>query len=326
MAKKKKAAAKEVERVGMTPEREAEIAKETEGALASARKSEEDRVARVGAAGVKGTTERTAVEVDANPGVKFKKKITRDTKTGRAKVADVDVRVSGEEDQGPSAAPKIQLPGPVISTGRKLARQGIRAPKRGELARGVTIVEPKPKRAKKVAPKPLVERDATTGRAKKKSPPTPPTPSLTVIAPVAPKPERSRPSIAPGAGARREPVYVDTTKPEGNQASRKLKGLAVPHKVIAPAVNQALQHLDDMAATRGTTEHHGHAEAFNAIHPTILGMDATIHHALGAVYHHTMYPKHNSSSVITQIKSAIGDRLSEGKQLETQRAQRQGRA
>mgnify|MGYP000559864322 CR=1 FL=1 len=97
MAKKKKAAAKEVERVGMTPEREAEIAKETEGALASARKSEEDRVARVGAAGVKGTTERTAVEVDANPGVKFKKKITRDTKTGRAKVADVDVRVSGED-------------------------------------------------------------------------------------------------------------------------------------------------------------------------------------------------------------------------------------
>ena len=120
MAKKKKAAAKEVERVGMTPEREAEIAKETEGALASARKSEEDRVARVGAAGVKGTTERTAVEVDANPGVKFKKKITRDTKTGRAKVADVDVRVSGEEDQGPSAAPKIQLPGPVISTGKGL--------------------------------------------------------------------------------------------------------------------------------------------------------------------------------------------------------------
>lgn len=325
MAKKKRAAEKDVERVGITPEREAEIAKETEGALASARKSEADRVERVGAAGVKGT-ERTAVEVDANPGVKFKKKIARDTKTGRAKVADVEARPTvGQEDQGPSAAPKIQLPGPVISTGRKLARQGIRAPKRGELSRGVTIVEPKPKRAKKVAPKPAVERDAATGRAKKKSPPTPPTPSLTVVAPVAPKRERTRPSLAPGAGARREPVYVDTTKPEGAQASRKLKGLAVPHKVIAPAVNQALKHLDDMAATRGTPEHHSHLEAFNTIHPTILGMDSTIHHALGAMHHHTMYPKHNSASVITQIKSAIGDRLSEGKQLETQRAQRQGR-
>ena len=198
----------------------------------------------------------------------------------------------------------------------------LRAPKRGELARGVTIVDPGPKRKKKSRGKTVV-RDSETGRARQRRPEEF---TRTEVAPVAPKPERSRPSIAPGAGARREPVYIDTTKPEGNQASRKLKGLAVPHKVIAPAVNQALQHLDDMAATRGTTEHHGHAEAFNAIHPTILGMDATIHHALGAVYHHTMYPKHNSSSVITQIKSAIGDRLSEGKQLETQRAQRQGRA
>jgi hypothetical protein len=324
MAKNKKT--KEVERVGMTPERAAEIAKETEGALASARKSEADRVARVGAAGVKGT-ERTAVEVDANPGVKFKKKIARDKKTGRAKVADVEARPTvGQEDQGPSAAPKIQLPGPVISTGRKLAQKGIRAPKRGELARGVTIVDPKPKKAKK-KPTSKVVRDEKTGRIvqlpfRKKAPEEMTT---TVVDTVAPAPERSRPTIAPGAGARREPVYVDTTKPEGNQASRKLKGLAVPHKVIAPAVNQALKHLDDMAATRGTTEHHGHAESFNAIHPTILGMDATIHHALGAVYHHTMYPKHNSSSVITQIKSAIGDRLSEGKKMETQRAQRQGR-
>ena len=223
------------------------------------------------------------------------------------------------------AAPKVKLSGPVISTGRKLARQGIRAPKRGELARGITIVDPAPKKEKKVAPKPAVERDAVTGRAKKKSPPTPPTPKVTVLDPVAPKPERSRPSLASGAGARREPVHIDVTAPEGNQASRKLKGFAVPHKVIAPAVNQALKHLDDMAATRGTPEHHSHLEAFNTIHPTILGMDTRIHQALGVMHNHVMHPKHNSSSVITQIKSAIGDRLSEGKKMETQRAQRQGR-
>lgn len=214
-----------------------------------------------------------------------------------------------------------------------LGGQTVRAPKRGELKRGITVVatEPgpkKPKKVKKVAPKPTVERDAVTGRAKKAPPtppPTPPTPSLTVVAPVAPKPERSRPTIAPGAGARREPVHIDVTAPEGNQASRKLKGFAVPHKVIAPAVNQALKHLDDMAATRGTPEHHSHLEAFNTIHPTILGMDTRIHQALGVMHNHVMHPKHNSSSVITQIKSAIGDRLSEGKKMETQRAQRQGR-
>jgi hypothetical protein len=322
MAKKKKAAAKPADKVGMTPAREAEIAKETEEALAAARESESKRIARVGATGVKGTTERTAVSADANPGVKFKKKLTRDAKTGRAKVADVEARPTvGQEDQGPSAAPKIQLPGPVISTGKKLAQKGIRAPKRGELARGITIVDPGPKRKKKTRSKTVV-RDADTGRARQRRPEDF---TQTEVAPVAPKPERSRPSLAPGAGPQREPVHIDITAPAGNQASRKLKGLAVPHKVIAPAVNQALKHLDDMAATRGTTEHHSHAEAFNTVHPTILGMDATIHHALGAMHNHIIHPKHNSSSVITLIKSAIGDRLSEGKKMETQRAQRQGR-
>ena len=253
--------------------------------------------------------------------VKAKKVLARDKKSGRIGLGVDTTRVAGNGDQGPSAAPKVQLPGPVVSTGRTLAQKGIRAPKRGELARGITIVDPGPKRKKKTRSKTVV-RDANTGRARAR---TSEDFTRTEVAPVAPKPERSRPSLAPGAGALREPVHIDVTAPAGNQASRKLKGLAVPHKVIAPAVNQALKHLDDMEATRGTTEHHSHSEAFNTIHPTILGMDATIHHALGAMHNHIIHPKHNSSSVITQIKSAIGDRLSEGKKMETQRAQRQGR-
>ena len=253
--------------------------------------------------------------------VKAKKRIVRDKKTGRATVAPVETRVSGQEDQGPSAAPKIQLPGPVISTGKTLARTGARAPKRGELARGVTIVDEGPKRKKKTRTKTVV-RDATTGRARQRRPEEF---TKTEVAPVATAPERTRSTLAPGAGARREPVYVDSSKPEGNQATRKLKGLAVPHKVIAPVVNQALAHLRGMAATKGTPEYHQHVEAFNVIHPTVLGMDPVIHHALGAMAHHTMYPKHDSHSVITQITSAIGDRLSEGRSMEVQRAQRQGR-
>jgi hypothetical protein len=317
---KKKPATKPSDKVGMTPGRAAEIAAETQTALESARKSEAERVARVGSAGVKGT-ERTAVKVDANPGVKFKKKIVRDKKTGRAKIADVDVPVAGQEEQGPSAAPKVQLPGPLISTGKKLAQKGIRAPKRAELARGVTIVDPGSKRKKKKPGKTVV-RDATTGRARQR---TKEEFKVTEL-PAAPTPAPEKPrTLAPGAGARREPVYVDTSKPEGQQATRKLKGLAVPHKVIAPAVGQALEHLRGMAETRGTSEHHGHLQAFNAIHPTILGMDPTIHHALGAMAHHIMYPKRDSHSVITQITTAIGDRLSEGKLMETQRAKRQGR-
>lgn len=256
--------------------------------------------------------------------VKAKKKITRDTKTGRAKVADVEARPTvGQEDQGPSAAPKVQLPGPVISTGRILARTGARAPKRAELARGVTIVDPRPKKAKK-KPTNKVVRDKKTGRIVQLPFVKPKEFKTTVVDSVVPAPDRTRPNLAPGAGPLRESVYVDESKPTGEKATRRLKGLAVPHKTIAPAVNQAIQHIDGMAATKGSPEYHSHVEAFNAIHPTILGMDTTIHHALGSMAHHTMYPQHNSSSVITQIKSAIGDRLSEGKKMETQRAQRQG--
>jgi hypothetical protein len=205
-----------------------------------------------------------------------------------------------------------------------LGGQTVRAPKPGELKRGITVVatETNPTETstrKKRVPKKTVVRDATTGRARAKT-----TDELTTVLPrvEAPAPEKPR-TLAPGAGPQREAVYIDESKPAGEKATRRLKGLAVPHKVIAPAVNQALKHLDDMAATRGTPEHHGHAEAFNAIHPTILGMDATIHHALGVMHSHTMHPKHNSRSVITQIKAHIGDRLSEGKKMETQRAQRQ---
>ena len=266
--------------------------------------------------------------------IKAKKTIVRDKKTGRASVGAVTARVSGQEEQGPSAAPKVQLPGPVISTGKKLAQKGIRAPKRGELARGITIVDPSPKRKKKTLTRTVV-RDAKTGRARTRKPEEFKRTNLPAVeAPAAAKPR----TLAPGAGARREAVYIDPKKPKatfvvnektkkkelvGGQASRKLKGLAVPHKVIAPAVGQALEHLRGMAATKGTPEYHQHVEAFNAIHPTILDMDPTIHHALGAMAHHTMYPKHDSHSVITQITSAIGDRLSEGRQMESQRAQRQ---
>jgi hypothetical protein len=220
-----------------------------------------------------------------------------------------------------------------------LGGQTVRAPKPGELKRGITVVptETNPtetRTRKKRVPKKTVVRDAKTGRARPKT-----KDELTTVLPrvEAPAPERPR-TLAPGAGPQRTPLYIDPSKPKarleekdgkkewvGGQTTRRLKGLAVPHKVIAPAVNQALQHLDNMAATRGTTEHHSHLEAFNTIHPTILGMDTRIHQALGVMHNHVMHPKHNSSSVITQIRLGIADRLSEGKKMETQRAQRQGR-
>jgi hypothetical protein len=270
--------------------------------------------------------------------IKAKKLIVRDKKTGRAMVGTDTARVAGEEDQGPSAAPKIQLKGPVVSTGKTLARKGLRAPKRGELKRGITVIQTEKnptetrtrtrKRNTKVIAKPQPgQAGKLDGKIVRVTPE-----NLTQVydqkrrtelpAVQAPEPEKPR-TLAPGAGARRENVFVDPRKASGEQATRRLKGLAVPHKMIAPAVNQAMEHLRGMAATKGTPEYHEHVAGFNAIHPTILGMDSTIHHALGAMAHHTMYPKQDSHSVITQITAAIGDRLSEGRSMEVQRAQRQ---
>jgi len=285
----------------LTPERKAEIAAETQAALESARKSEEKR------------RESTTT---GKPDVNAKVKTTPIKGTER---------VAGQEDQGPSAAPKIKLKGPVVSTGKILARKGLRPPKRTELKRGVTAVqteknptESRTRKRKKLTK--TVVRDAATGRARQRRPEEFKRTELPAVQTFEPSKPRT---LAPGAGARREKVFVDPSKPQGEQATKKLKGLAVPHKVIAPAVSQAMEHLRGMAATKGTPEYHEHVAAFNAIHPTILGMDPTIHHALGAMAHHTMYPKHDSHSVITQITAAIGDRLSEGRSMEVQRAQRQ---
>jgi hypothetical protein len=231
----------------------------------------------------------------------------------------------------PYKAPVVKREKPKVATTEKLKRAGLRAPKRGELNRGITAVstEPKQRRVKKQTP--IVVKPGQAGKLDGKIVRVTPE-NLTQVydqkrrtelpTVQAPEPEKPR-TLAPGVGARRERVFVDPRKATGEQATRKLKGLAIPHKVIAPAVNQAMEHLRGMTATKGTPDYHQHVQAFNTIHPTILGMDPVIHHALGAMAHHTMYPKPDSHSVITQISTAIGDRLSEGRSMEVQRAQRQ---
>lgn len=274
-----------------------------------------------------------------------------DTSTGLIKPV---VEMSPEQKSEASKmdpAPKFKEPKEAPPQGKKIYKEPVqkrekfknkklvvggevvRPPKRGELKRGVTAVsvEPKPKRNRTKKQTPIVVKPGQAGKLDGKIVRVTPEnltqvydqkrrTELPTVQP--PAPEKPR-TLAPGAGARRERVFVDPRKAPGEQATKKLKGLAVPHKVIAPAVSQAMEHLRGMAATKGTPEYHEHVAAFNAIHPTILGMDPTIHHALGAMAHHTMYPKPDSHSVITQISTAIGDRLSEGRSMEVQRAQRQ---
>ncbi|MFZ4638614.1 MAG: hypothetical protein ACOYMC_14490, partial [Pirellulales bacterium] len=49
-------------------------------------------------------------------------------------------RISGEVDQGPSAAPKVQLKGTLVSTGKRMRQKGLRPAKNRELRNGVMAV------------------------------------------------------------------------------------------------------------------------------------------------------------------------------------------
>lgn len=272
-----------------------------------------------------------AAKMDPRPIIVPKEKSENTLK----KVKQLDPRTGAAIDVPtelrPYKAPVVKREKPKVATTQKLNRAGLRAPKRGELKRGITAVSTDPKKRRVKKQTPIVVKPGQAGKLDGKIVRVTPE-NLTQVydqkrrtelpAVQAPGPEKPR-TLAPGAGARRENVFVDPRKASGEQATRRLKGLSVPHKMIAPAVNQAMEHLRGMAATKGTPEYHEHVAGFNAIHPTILGMDSTIHHALGAMAHHTMYPKQDSHSVITQITAAIGDRLSEGRSMEVQRAQRQ---
>lgn len=334
MAKKKKAAApapaKDVERVGMTPQRKAELDAETEAALASSRKSEADRIARVGAAGVKGT-QRKAVEVDANPGVKFKKKITRDKKTGRAKVAEVEARPTvGQEDQGPSAAPKIQLPGPVISTGKKLARTGVRAPKDKELKRGVTSVStaPRKKRQKKVKVVP-VPKPGQAGKLDGELVRVTPENATQIYEQRrrTTLPDAKEAEMTPAGRPAVEPVILPS-RLRGSQSGKNLGGFARPHKEVASVAHEALDHLQAMAKNEpGTPLHHAAHEAFNVAHAQLGQISNNNFHRFMGMGR-TIVTNHRDKDMDTALKvhrQGVLGKLEEGRIAEGSRGDRSGK-
>ena len=305
----------------LTPQRKAEIAKETEASLASARKSESDRVARVGAAGVKGT-ERKAVEVDANPGVSFKK------------VDEVTARVSGEEDQGPSAAPKPKLKGTLVSTGKKMRQKGLRPAKNRELRNGVMAVTlkneepvkrtrkprtktktgkkidlktgqiavPKKGQAAKVDGK-VVRVDATNVEEIQRQARTTVLPK---VEPEAPKPNYE----LPGA--------PQTVKEQGYSQSGPEH-----HKRLKELTGKAFLHLGRMQSTHGTDEYHSHHADFNETHAHVSQLDHSLGEILKTAHTAVSNPSHpDSSKQFAYAKQAAGERLGLGKKTMDARTER----
>ena len=305
----------------LTPQRKAEIAKETEASLASARKSESDRVARVGAAGVKGT-ERKAVEVDANPGVSFKK------------VDEVTARVSGEEDQGPSAAPKPKLKGNLVSTGKKMRQTGLRPAKNRELRNGVMAVTlkneepvkrtrkprtktktgkkidlktgqiavPKKGQAAKVDGK-VVRVDATNVEEIQRQARTTVLPK---VEPEAPKPNYE----LPGA--------PQTVKEQGYSQSGPEH-----HKRLKELTGKAFLHLGRMQSTHGTDEYHSHHADFNETHAHVSQLDHSMGEILKTAHTAVSNPSHpDSPKQFAYAKQAAGERLGLGKKTMDARTER----
>jgi hypothetical protein len=309
----------------LTAQRKAEIAKETEAALASARKSESDRVARVGAAGVKGT-ERKAVEVDANPGVSFKK------------VDEVTARVSGEEDQGPSAAPKPKLKGTLVSTGKKMRQKGLRPAKNRELNKGVMAVTvanetPAPKPARKGAKKTKTGKklNPKTGKidvSKIKPGQAGKIDKTTVV--------RVTPENVEEVKKTARTTFLEPTKPEVEKPTYELPGAPQTvkeqgysqsnpehHERLKSLTGKAFLHLNRMQSTHGTDEYHSHHADFNETHAHVAQLDHSMGEILKMAHTAASNPKHpDSPKQFAYAKQAAGERLGLGKKTMDARTER----
>ena len=306
----------------LTPQRKAEIAKETEALLASARKSESDRIARVGAAGVKGT-ERKAVEVDANPGVSFKK------------VDEVTARVSGEEDQGPSAAPKPKLKGTLVSTGKKMRQKGLRPAKNRELSKGVMAVTvanetPAPKPARKGAKKTKTGKklDPKTGQIA--------VPKKGQAAKVDGKVVRVDATNVEEIQRQARTTVLPKVEPEAPKTTYELPGAPQTvaeqgysqsspehHKRLKELTGKAFLHLGRMQSTHGTDEYHSHHADFNETHAHVSQLDHSMGEILKTAHTAVSNPSHpDSPKQFAYAKQAAGERLGLGKKTMDARTER----
>ena len=303
----------ESEKVGITPERETEIAKETDLSVATALESEKKR------------REANNPTADVNAGTKFKK------------VEGVDTaRVSGEEDQGPSAAPKIQLKGSLVSTGKKMRQTGLRPAKNRELKKGVMAVtlateKPKPRKpkkrtttrtGKKIDPKTgqidvskikpgraakvdgkVVRVDKTNVEDVKKA-------AVTTVLPTA-GPEAPKPTYElPGAPNTVAEQGYSQSSPEHHERLKSLTG-------------KAFLHLGRMQSTHGTDEYHAHSADFHETHAHVSQLDHSMGEILKVAHTAVANPSHpDSGKQFAYAKQAAGERLGLGKKTRDARIER----
>jgi len=248
----------------------------------------------------------------------------------------VEEKISTGEDQGPSAAPKITLKGPLVSTGRKMRQTGLRPAKNRELRKGVMAVtlkneEPKartsrkrrktrsgrpldPKTGKVIVPNikkgqaakvdgKVVRVDESNIEAAKRS-------AVTTVLPTAGPEEQKKTYELPGAPQTVAEQGYSQSGPEHHERLKQLTG-------------KAFLHLGRMQSTHGTDEYHSHHADFNETHAHVAQLDHSLGEILKTAHTAASNPKHpDSPKQFAWAKQAAGERLGLGKKTMNARTER----
>jgi len=238
------------------------------------------------------------------------------------------------EDQGPSAAPKVRVKGPLVSTGRKMRQTGLRPAKNREIKKGVMAVTlstetPKPRKVKK---------RTTTRTGKKIDPKTGQVavPKKGQAAKVDGKVVRVDSSNIEEAQRQARTTVLPTAGPETPKPTYELPGApntvaeqgysqSSPehHERLKSLTGKAFLHLGRMQSTHGTDEYHSHHADFNETHAHVAQLDHSMGQILKTAHNAVSNPGHpDSPKQFAWAKQAAGERLGLGKKTMDARTER----
>jgi hypothetical protein len=238
------------------------------------------------------------------------------------------------EDQGPSAAPKITLKGPLVSTGRKMRQKGLRPAKNRELQKGVMAVT-----LATEGPKTRKPRKRTTTKTGKKIDPKTgqvAVPKKGQAAKVDGKVVRVDATNIEEAQRQARTTVLPTAGPEAPRTTFELPGApntvaeqgysqSSPehHERVKSLTGKAFLHLGRMQSTHGTDEFHSHHAAFNETHAHVSQLDDSLGQILKTAHTAVTNPSHpDSPKQFAWAKQAAGERLGLGKKTMDARTER----
>jgi hypothetical protein len=238
------------------------------------------------------------------------------------------------EDQGPSAAPKPKVKGPLVSTGRKMRQKGLRPAKNREMKKGVMAVTlatetPKPRKAKK----------RTTTRTGKKIDPKTGQVAVpkkgqaakvdgTVVrvdsANIEEAQRQARTTVLPTAGPETpKPTYELPGAPNTVAEQGYSQSSPEHHERLKSLTGKAFLHLGRMQSTHGTDEYHSHHADFNETHAHVAQLDHSMGQILKTAHNAVSNPGHpDSPKQFAYAKQAAGERLGLGKKTMDARTER----